>query len=222
MNEVIIDIKNVSKSFKQSKVLEGISLQLTSGRIYGLVGDNGSGKSVLMKLICGFSDADDGEIRVLGRKVSTRQNHHGEIGIIIETPAFIPHYSAKVNLSILAGLQGKIGKRKIEDVLSKVGLSNTVRKPVRKFSLGMRQRLAIAQAIMETPPILLLDEPFNGLDRHGMKDISNILLALRDEGACILLTSHYSQDIKSLCSEVYLLENGHISTLDQSIARYPL
>ena len=211
MNDILIDIKNVSKSFRNNKVLDNVSLQLRKGILYGLVGDNGSGKSVLMRLICGFSDADAGEILVLGQKASTRQDHHGEIGIIIETPAFIPRYSARGNLAILAGLQGKIGKQDIDEILKKVGLANTGSKPVSKFSLGMRQRLAIAQAIMENPPILLLDEPFNGLDRHGMKDISQILKQLRDQGTCILLTSHYSQDIGTLCSEVYMLENGRLS-----------
>ncbi len=215
MSEVVIDVSKVSKAFKRHKVLEDVSFLLKRGRIYGLVGDNGSGKSVLMRLICGFSDPDEGEIRVLGKRVSTRQDHRGEIGIIIETPAFIPRYSARGNLSILAGLQGKIGRAGIEEALKKTGLADTGNKPVGKFSLGMRQRLAIAQAIMEDPPILLLDEPFNGLDRHGMKDIGDLLMGLRDQGVCILLTSHHSQDIDSLCSEVYLLENGRLSKKEE-------
>ena len=215
MSEIVIDVSKVSKTFKRHKVLEDVSFQLKRGRIYGLVGDNGSGKSVLIRLICGFSDPDEGEIRVLGKKASTSQDHHGEIGIIIETPAFIPRYRARGNLSRLAGLQGKIGREGIEEALKKTGLADTGSKPVSKFSLGMRQRLAIAQAIMENPPILLLDEPFNGLDRHGMKDISDLLISLRDQGACILLTSHYSQDIDSLCSEAYLLENGRLSKKEE-------
>ena len=143
------------------------------------------------------------------------RRYTGEIGIIIETPAFIPRYSARGNLSILAGLQGKIGRAGIEEAIKKTGLADTGNKPVGKFSLGMRQRLAIAQAIMEDPPILLLDEPFNGLDRHGMKDISDLLISLRDQGACILLTSHYSQDIDRLCSETYMLENGRLSKKEE-------
>ena len=188
--------------------LKNISMRLHRGGLYGLIGDNGSGKSVLMRLICGFSDADSGEVYVLGRRVSTRSSHCGEIGIIIETPAFISRYSARANLKLLASILGKCGKKDIDRALMQVGLSDAGRKPVAKFSLGMRQRLAIAQAIMEKPSILLLDEPFNGLDRHGMAEVRDLLRELNHEGTTILLTSHYQHDIDDLCNQVFALEGG--------------
>lgn len=211
MTNMVVELAGVSKSFGELKVLDNINLRLEKGKAYGLVGDNGSGKSVLMRLLCGFSDADEGTITVLGESMSTRADHRGQIGVIIETPAFVSRYSARANLNLLSSILGICSKNEIETVLETVGLKAAGRKPVGKFSLGMRQRLAIAQAIMEEPPILILDEPFNGLDRHGMADIRTLLAMKKKEGTTILLTSHYRQDIDALCDTVFILENGLLS-----------
>lgn len=211
MNAIAVEMKNVSKSFGKQKVLKNVSMKLEQGGLYGLTGDNGSGKSVLMRLICGFSDADEGEVFVLGRRVSSRSSHSGEIGVIIETPAFVSRCSAKANLKLLASILGKCRNEDIDHVLERVGLSDAGKKPVGKFSLGMRQRLAIAQAIMEKPPILLLDEPFNGLDRHGMEEVQKLLKEINREGTTIMLTSHYQRDIDALCGRIFMLENGELT-----------
>lgn len=197
-----IEVKNVYKSFGKEQVLKNISLSIPPGSIYGVVGNNGSGKTVLMKCICGFMKCDRGTIWVNGKQIGKEIDFPDHLGVIIETPGFIPNLSGYKNLKILASLKGRIGKQKIRETLHKVGLNPDMKKPVTKYSLGMRQRLGIAQAIMENPKVLVLDEPFNGLDRHGVVEMRMLLKELKAEGKAILLASHNAQDIEELCDHV--------------------
>lgn len=197
-----IEVKNVYKSFGKEQVLTNISLSIPPGSIYGVVGNNGSGKTVLMKCICGFMKCDKGTIFVNGQQVGKEIDFPDHLGIIIETPGFIPNMSGYKNLKILASLKGRIGKQEIRKTIRKVGLDPDMKKPVAKYSLGMRQRLGIAQAIMENPKVLILDEPFNGLDRYGVVEIRALLKQLKAEGKSILLASHNAQDIEELCDHV--------------------
>lgn len=197
-----IEVKNVYKSFGKEQVLKNISLSIPPGSIYGVVGNNGSGKTVLMKCICGFMKCDRGTIWVNGKQIGKEIDFPDQLGVIIETPGFIPNLSGYKNLKILASLKGRIGKQEIRETLHKVGLNPDMKKPVTKYSLGMRQRLGIAQAIMENPKVLVLDEPFNGLDRHGVVEMRMLLKELKAEGKAILLASHNAQDIEELCDHV--------------------
>ena len=185
-----------------------MSLEFERGKIYGIVGRNGSGKTVLFKCICGFTPLTSGKIFVNGKVVGKDINIPKNIGVIIETPGFLPNYSGYKNLRFLASINNKISKDDICNTLSAVGLDPKSKKHVGKYSLGMRQRLGIAQAIMENPDILILDEPMNGLDNDGVKDIRNLLLKIKGEGKTILLASHNREDISVLCDEVYEMDKG--------------
>lgn len=203
-----IEVINVYKSFGREQVLNGVSFRIPEGNIYGVVGNNGSGKTVLMKCICGFMKCDRGRIFVDGRQVGKEMDFPDRLGIIIETPGFIPNLSGYKNLKILASLKGRIGKKQIREVMRRVGLDPGMKKTVAKYSLGMRQRLGIAQAIMEDPDVLILDEPFNGLDRYGVVEIRTLLKELKADGKSILLASHNAQDIRELCDGVLDLTEG--------------
>ena len=200
--KVGIEVEHVYKSFGKEHVLKNISFKIPSGSIYGVVGNNGSGKTVLMKCICGFMKCDRGRIVVNGRQVGKEVDFPDRLGVIIETPGLIANLSGYKNLKILAALKGRIGKTEIRETIRRVGLDPDMRKPVAKYSLGMRQRLGIAQAIMENPSVLVLDEPLNGLDRYGVVEIRSLLKELKADGKSILLASHNAQDIEELCDHV--------------------
>lgn len=205
-----IKIKNVTKKFKNEIVLDNISLDLTDNQIYGFVGRNGSGKSVLFKMICGYIYPDQGEINVNGKIIGKDIDFPENLGALIETPGFIWYQTAFSNLWYLAKIRNEISKEKVRDTIRLVGLDPDSKKWVGKYSLGMKQRLGIAQAIMEDPKILILDEPMNGLDENGVEDIRKILLEYRSPGRIILLTSHNREDIDMLCDEVFSLRGGKI------------
>lgn len=204
-----IQVTGVYKSFGKEQVLKDVSFSIPPGSIYGVVGNNGSGKTVLMKCICGFMKCDRGRILVGGKHVGKEVDFPDRLGVIIETPGFITNLSGYKNLKILASLKGRITKKEIRETMRRVGLDPDMKKPVAKYSLGMRQRLGIAQAIMEEPEILVLDEPFNGLDRYGVVEIRELLKELKAGGKSILLASHNAQDIKELCDNVLdLMKEG--------------
>ncbi|MBQ8317498.1 MAG: ATP-binding cassette domain-containing protein [Lachnospiraceae bacterium] len=207
MEEKGILVEHVFKSFGKEKVLKDVSLVIKPGQIYGIVGNNGSGKTVLMKCICGFMRPDKGKIYVDGKRIGKDVDFPESIGVIIETPGFIPHETGFANLKILAGLKGLIGRDEIRENIKKVGLDPDMKKPVGKYSLGMRQRLGIAQAIMENPNVLILDEPFNGLDKHGVEEMRQLLKELKAQGKAILLASHNARDIEELCDVVHDMED---------------
>ena len=205
-----IRIENVTKKFGSYAALDGISLNLEKGKIHGIIGRNGSGKTVLFKRICGFLRVDGGAVLVNGKQIGKEIEAPESIGAIIETPGFLPGYSARQNLQFLAGIRGKIGKKEIDEAIRKVGLDPEAKKHVGKYSLGMRQRLGIAQAIMEDPSLLILDEPMNGLDNQGVQEMRQLFLKLKDEGKTILLASHNREDIAALCDTTVEIDRGKI------------
>ena len=210
---MVIEIKDVSLKIKENRILECVSLQCDEGEICGIIGRNGSGKTMLMKCICGFVRPTNGEILVLGKRIGEDIDFIPDAGIIIETPGFIPHYSGIKNLRLLASIQNKMKESEIKKVMEMVGLNPDMKRTVKKYSLGMRQRLGLAQAIMENPKVLVLDEPFNGLDKEGVVDMRKYLLKLKDEGKTILLSSHSTEDIEVLCDKVYEMEHGRLEAM---------
>lgn len=203
-----IEVNGVSKKFKYQTVLDNITVSFESGKIHGIIGRNGSGKTVLFKCIIGFFPVTSGEIRVNDITVGKDSDIAPDVGIIIEAPGFLPNYNGFVNLKLLSLVNRKIGKEEIQSAMASVGLDPTLKKHVGKYSLGMRQRLGIAQAIMENPSILLLDEPMNGLDNRGVDDIRTLLSGLRDDGKTIILASHNREDIDLLCDTVHEMDAG--------------
>lgn len=206
--ETCIEVQNVVKRFRDQVVLKNVSISFEKGQIHGIVGRNGSGKTVLFKCICGLMHPEEGVILVNGKRVGRDVDMPEDIGAIIEAPGFLPNYSGYKNLRFLANIRRKIGKEEILNVLKTVGLDPESRKHVGKYSLGMRQRLGIAQAIMEDPEILILDEPMNGLDNAGVQDIRALLLELKARGKTILLASHNHEDIAALCDTVHEMDGG--------------
>ncbi len=214
-----IELIHVTKKFGQELVLKEVNLTLEQGRVYGIVGNNGSGKTVLMKCICGFLIPTTGLIQVFGSSIGQDVDFPESLGVIIETPGFLTNLTGRKNLEILAGMRRKIGPAEVQQVLEKVGLDPALKKPVANYSLGMRQRLGIAQAIMEDPKLLILDEPFNGLDKHGVGEIRKLLLELKEEGKTILLASHNEEDIRILCDEVYEMDGGVLRKCEDEIRK---
>ena len=206
--ETCIEVQNVVKRFRDQVVLKNVSISFEKGQIHGIVGRNGSGKTVLFKCICGLMHPEEGVILVNGKRVGRDVDMPEDIGAIIEAPGFLPNYSGYKNLRFLANIRRKIGKEEILNVLKTVGLDPESSKHVGKYSLGMRQRLGIAQAIMEDPEILILDEPMNGLDNAGVQDIRALLLELKAQGKTILLASHNHEDIAALCDTVHEMDGG--------------
>ena len=211
MREAAIQIEQVSKSFQGRKVLKNISCELNWGQVYGIVGNNGSGKTVLMKCICGLLPYDEGSIRVAGKKIGKDVDFPEDMGMIIESPGFLPGMTGIKNLKILAAVNHRIQESQIRETMRVVGLDPNLKQPVGKYSLGMRQRLGIAQAIMEKPEILILDEPMNGLDNDGVMEMRKLFINLREEGTMIIIASHNKEDIEVLCDEVFEMEKGKLT-----------
>lgn len=211
----MIELKELSKQYGRQQVLEKISVKLENGWIYGLVGPNGCGKTTLMRCICGFTHPTSGTVMVDGKVIGKDCDFAPSTGIIIETLGFLPHYSARHNLAILAGISGKASRERMDEVIRLVGLDPEDKKPVGKYSLGMRQRLGIAQAIMENPNTLILDEPFNGLDKDGVRDIHTLLQDQKAQGKTIILASHSASDISQACDVVYEMERGNLAKVGQ-------
>lgn len=209
MTDVIV-IDKLTKSFKGKTVLEDVNMRLQEGRIYGIVGDNGSGKTVLLKLICGFMKPDSGTVTVNGKVIGKDADFPENTGIIIEAPGFLPNYSGMKNLEYLASIRGKIGKEQIESAMKTVGLDPSSKLRVGKYSLGMKQRLGIAQAIMEDQQLLILDEPMNALDKDAVKEMRRLFLSFKASGKTMLIVSHNEGDISTLCDEVYEFDGAKI------------
>lgn len=206
-----VEVQGLYKQFGPQTVLQDVSFQLESGKIHGLVGDNGSGKSVLLKCLCGILPWERGVIRIQGKEMHPGKGTPPLLGLVIEHPGFIGSMSGWRNLKYLAGIRGIAGDAQIKASLEQVGLLHEAKKPVKKYSLGMRQKLAVAQALMEAPDIYLMDEPFNGLDKTSTAAIQKLFLELRAQGKTFLLVSHHPSDISSLCDDVYAMENGSVS-----------
>lgn len=207
----MLEIKGLTKKFKQRTVLRDINLSLEFGNIYGFIGANGSGKSVFFKTICGFLKPDKGTVTVNGKTIGKEIDFLPSLGVVIEKPGFIENYNQFENLKYLAQINNIIDDKKIIEVIHRVGLDTNNKEKVKTFSLGMRQRLAIAQAIMENQKIIILDEPFNGLDKNGCNQIKNLLMELKSPDRLILLTSHIEGDIDSLSDYIFEFSDGKIS-----------
>lgn len=204
-----VEVVHLSKSFRQELVLRDITISFEAGKTYGIVGRNGSGKTVLMKCILGFMRPTEGHISVWGKRIGKDCDFAPDTGMIIETPGFIENESGSNNLKWLRNRKNAKAIS-IPDVLALVGLDPKSRKPVGKYSLGMRQRLGIAQAIMEKPKLLILDEPMNGLDNRGVEDMRKLFRLLKDTGTTIILSSHNPLDISELCDVTYEMDGGKI------------
>lgn len=209
MNKFVVRIQELSKEIKGNKILNNINLNLEEKKIYGLIGRNGSGKSVLFKSISGLIRPTEGTIKVFDDTI-TSGKFPKHFGVLLDTPGFLPHYSGFKNLKLLASINHLISDEEIKQAITIVGLNPEDTKPVKKYSLGMKQRLGIAQAIMEKPKLLILDEPMNGLDEEGVKDIRALILQLKEKGVTVFLSSHNSEDIQILCDQVFKISNGAI------------
>ncbi len=209
-----INVVNLKMRFGEELVLKGINRDFEAGKIHGIVGNNGSGKTVLMKCICGFLMPTEGMVKVGGKVIGKDVDFPEDVGIIIETPGFLPGITGVKNLKILASLKRKIKEPQIREAIEKVGLDPDLKKPVSKYSLGMRQRLGIAQAIMEDPSILILDEPFNGLDKNGVLQMRELIKGLKKEGKTIILASHNQADIDELCDSVCEMDAGVMTMIE--------
>lgn len=207
---VTICVDKAGKCIKNTWIFRDVSVNFESGKIYGLIGRNGAGKTMLLKSICGLTSLTEGQITVNGKILGEDADIPESIGVIIEVPGFLPNLSGFANLKYLAKLKNKIDDDKIRQTLLTVGLQPEDRKHVSKYSLGMRQRLGLAQAIMEDPNILLLDEPMNGLDNQGVEEAKQLLKELRSAGKTIIIASHHMEDISELCDTVYLMDSGRL------------
>lgn len=213
MKDKNIKVKDVCKYFGKTQVLDHVNMECRQGEITGIIGRNGAGKTVLFKIICGLLSLDSGEILINGIKRERQADVLPSVGIIIEEPAFLKKYSGIKNLEYLYMINNKNNRQYLESIMEKVGLDPKSKKHVGKYSMGMRQRLAIAQSIMEEPEFLVLDEPFNGLDSHGVNEMRELFLELKKRRKVILIASHNSEDINILCDNVYSMESGILKVI---------
>lgn len=209
--ETVIEVKHASKKIKEVKILTDVNLNIQKGEICGIIGRNGSGKTVLLKSICGFMPLTEGEILQKGKRIGTDTEFIEDAGFIIENPSFLPMKSGYKNLKYLAAIRNLADEKRIRECLELVGLAEDADKAVGKYSMGMRQRLGIAQAIMEDPSIIILDEPMNGLDNQGVEEMRTLFLKLKEEGKTFLIVSHNREDIEMLCDHVYMMDHGVLS-----------
>lgn len=207
---MFIEVTELTKKISKTTVLDNISLSMEKGKIYGLKGKNGSGKTMLMRAICGLIVPTKGSIKIDGQILGKDISFPNSVGALIENPGFIENYSGYKNLKILADIQGKIDKNIIDDVLLEVGLDPNDKKKYKKFSLGMKQKLGIAAAIMENPEIIILDEPINALDEQSTKKVHNLLVKRREAGALIIVSNHDKEELEYLSDEIFHIENGRI------------
>ncbi len=214
-----MELRNITKQFSGQTVLEDVSLVVGKGTTIGLVGANGSGKSVLFKILCGFVKPDQGQVFIQEKQLGQKDDFPENMGVLINSPGFIGMYSGYKNLEFLANIRGVIGEREIKEAMQKVGLDPANKTKVDNYSLGMKQKLGLAQAIMENQEILVLDEPFNALDFKTYNDMKEIIRLLQAEGKTILLTSHNYEDIEQLCSTVYIIHDGKLSELTEELAK---
>ena len=205
-----IELKNVTKEFDKVEIIKNISLEFETGKIYGLYGRNGSGKSVLMKLICGFLIPTKGKVLINGKDFNDKNEYPDNLRAVIEKPSFFPELTGFENLKLLAKIQNKINEEEIIKALDLVNLIDEKDKKYSKYSLGMKQKLAIAQAIMEDPSILILDEPFNGIEEKSVEKITKFLKEEAKNGKTIIFSTHIKEDLENLADIIYKIDNGTI------------
>lgn len=209
-NKYIVKILNLTKKFEEETVLDDVTISFERGKIHGIIGRNGSGKTMMFKMICGFIPPSDGEIYVNDKIIGKDTDIPDNLGAIIESPGFLPNYDGFHNLKFLAAIRGKISDEQVREAIKTVGLDPDSKKHVGKYSLGMRQRLGIAQVIMEDPELIILDEPFNALDISGVEEMRNLFLSLKEKGKTILIASHSKEDVDFLCDTVIRMDKGKI------------
>lgn len=209
----IISARGIHKRFGRKVVLEGLDFELPAGQIYGICGANGSGKSVFLRILAGLIHPDAGQVEVFDQRIGGKVEFPHSTGVLVDHPGFLLGESGRRNLALLAKIGGKVTPAKIAETMYFVGLDPHERKPVGAYSTGMRQRLGLAQAIMEDPQLLILDEPTNGLDFDGQREIYSYLVELRRQGKTILITSHSRDEIKILCDKAFLLAEGKLEPL---------
>ncbi|KEZ87510.1 multidrug ABC transporter ATP-binding protein [Clostridium sulfidigenes] len=205
-----IEVRNLTKIISGNLILDNINIKMTRGKIYGLKGKNGSGKTMLMRAICGLILPTEGEVIIDGQVLGKDISFPNSLGALIESPGFISNYSGFKNLKILSEIQGKIDDNKINEVLTMVGLDPKEKKKFKKYSLGMKQKLGIAAAIMEEPEIIILDEPTNALDESSVISLRKTLQKYRDAGALIIISCHDSEELEFLSDEIFFMENGRL------------
>lgn len=206
MSETMVKLEHIKKAYKGNVLFTDLNLRVQRGESCAIIGINGSGKSVLLKMICGLVRPDEGEVIVGGEKIE-KGKFPRDIGVILDNAGFLPNETGLKNLSIIAGILKKVTKEELEAIMHLVGLDPASKVKVGKYSLGMKQRLAIAQALMEKPSLLILDEPFNAVDQNTVEDFRQLLGRLNtQEGVTILMTSHHSEDIQGLCKNIYQID----------------
>lgn len=203
----LIKLSNISKSFKGIPLFSNVNTSFKEGKIYGIIGHNGSGKSVLFKMICGFMNPNDGEVIIDSKFKKNNNDFPEDFGVIIDRPGFIGNKTGLENLKSLASIRGKISEKEICMAMEAVGLDPNIKQKMRNYSLGMKQKIAVAQSFMENQSVLILDEPFNALDIDSVKKIRNLLLSFKEEGKTIILTSHNQEDLEVLCDEQMRINN---------------
>lgn len=211
MVEYVIETSNLTKRFNNTGAVNSINMNVEKGRIYGLLGRNGAGKTTIMRMILGLTKPTNGEIKLFGTdyKTNKKANYH-RIGSIIETPGFYPNLNARDNLKIFSKIRGDYNPERIDEVLKLVNLYEDRDKKFKQYSLGMKQRLGLALTIMHNPDLLILDEPINGLDPVGIKEIRDLLVNLKAEGTTILISSHILSEIEAIADEIGIINNGHL------------
>ena len=206
-----VEIEALTKIIDKNKVLDDVYLAMDKGKIYGIKGKNGSGKTMLLRAICGLIKPTEGLVRVSGKQIGKDVTFPDSVGVLIENPGFIPSLSGYDNLKMLADIKGLIGKEEIEAVMEKVGLlKSCLKKKYKTYSLGMKQKLGIAAAIMESPELILLDEPTNALDEESVRKLLDILKEEKERGACIILASHDMEELTLLSDIIFIMEEGRV------------
>lgn len=205
-----ITVKNITKVIKGTTVLDSVSMEMKSGEIVGLRGENGSGKTMLMRMIAGLIFPTQGSVQIDGRVLGRELAFPQEMGILLENPTFLENYTGYQNLRMLASIQNRIGEEEIKKAIRRVGLEWDDRKKYRKYSLGMKQRLGIAAAVMETPQLIILDEPSNALDDQGCEMLRQIIREEKARNALILVSSHDGSLLEEIADTIYIMKNGHL------------
>lgn len=213
MSEYIIEIKDYNKFIKNNAILKNININLENGKCYGFVGTNGSGKSMFFKAICGLIKSNEGYIKVNGKIIGKDVDFPKDVGALIEYPGFLGNFSGLQNLKYLAAINNKITLKDIERYMILLNLDPNDKKKVKSYSLGMKQRLGIIQAIMEDPSIIILDEPMNALDKNGVELVRKIIKDMKSQGKTILLASHNVMDINLLCDEIFEFNLGALEKI---------
>lgn len=210
-----VEINGVSKRFKDRVILEDVNMVLEPNHIYGFIGPNGSGKTLLLKMICGFYIPTTGEILINGENIIKKKEYPKDTGALIEKPSFLPDLTGYQNLQLLANIQNKVTETHIKEIMDVVGLTEFKDQKYNTYSLGTKQKLGIAQAIMEDQKLIILDEPFNGLDEESAKKIRSYLLKEKEKGKLIILSTHIKEDVKRLADTLYMFENGKVKNIKQ-------